>query len=53
MREPDWALVVGIDGFTAQLSGNKVVYSVVLSKAGNPLNREDVKIHFKDELEKK
>jgi len=38
---------------TAQLAGNKVVYSVVLTKAGNPLNHEDVEIHFKDELEKK
>jgi len=38
---------------TAQLAGNKVVYSVVLTKAGNPLNRDDVEIHFKDELAKK
>jgi hypothetical protein len=38
---------------TAQFAGNKVVYSVVLTKAGNPLNREDVEIHFKDELAKK
>ena len=38
---------------TAQLAGNKVVYSVVLTKAGNPLNREDVEFHFKDELAKK
>ena len=38
---------------TAQLAGNKVVYSVVLTKAGNPLNREGVEIHFKDELAKK
>jgi|SRR5579859_130868 len=27
---------------TAQLAGNEVVYSVVLTKARNPLNREDV-----------
>ena len=38
---------------TAQLAGNKVVYSVVLTRAGNPLNREDVETHFKDELAKK
>jgi hypothetical protein len=38
---------------TAQLAGNEVVYSVVLTKAGNPLNREDVESHFKGELSKK
>jgi len=38
---------------TAQLAGNAVVYSVVLTKAGNPLNREDVEGHFKGELSKK
>ena len=38
---------------TAQLEGNEVVYSVVLSKARNPLNREDVESHFKGELSKK
>jgi hypothetical protein len=38
---------------TAQLAGNEVVYSVVLPKAGNPLSREDVESHFKDELSKK
>ena len=27
---------------TAQLEGNEVVYSVVLTKARNPLSREDV-----------
>jgi hypothetical protein len=35
---------------TAQLAGNEVVYSVVLTKAGNPLGREDVESHFKREL---
>jgi len=35
---------------TAQLAGNEVVYSVVLTKARNPLGREDVEIHFKREL---
>jgi len=38
---------------TAQLAGNEVVYSVVLSKARNPLSREDVERHFKGELSKK
>jgi hypothetical protein len=38
---------------TAQLEGNKVVYSVVLTKARNPLSREDVESHFKGELSKK
>jgi hypothetical protein len=38
---------------TAQLEGNEVVYSVVLTKAKNPLSREDVERHFKGELSKK
>jgi hypothetical protein len=38
---------------TAQLAGNEVVYSVLLTKARNPLNREDVESHFKGELSKK
>jgi hypothetical protein len=38
---------------TAQTEGNEVVYSVVLSKARNPLSREDVESHFKGELAKK
>jgi hypothetical protein len=38
---------------TAQLERNEVVYSVLLAKAGNPLSREDVESHFKDELSKK
>jgi hypothetical protein len=38
---------------TAQLAGNEVVYSVVLTKAGNPLSREEVESHFKGELSKK
>jgi hypothetical protein len=38
---------------TAQLAGNEVVYSVVLAKARNPLSREGVESHFKDELSKK
>jgi hypothetical protein len=38
---------------TAQLAGNKVVYSVVLAKAGNPLTHQDVESHFEAELSKK
>lgn len=38
---------------TAQLAGNEVVYSIVLTKARNPLSREDVESRFKDELSKK
>jgi hypothetical protein len=38
---------------TAQLAGSEVVYSVVLTKARNPLSREDVEGHFKGELSKK
>jgi hypothetical protein len=38
---------------TAQLAGNEVVYSVVLTEARNPLSREDVENHFKSELSKK
>jgi hypothetical protein len=38
---------------TAQIAGNEVVYSVILTKARNPLSREDVESHFKGELSKK
>jgi hypothetical protein len=38
---------------TAQLAGNEVVYSVVLTNARNPLSREAVESHFKGELSKK
>jgi hypothetical protein len=38
---------------TAQVAGNEVVYSVVLTKAKNPLSREDVESHFAGELSKK
>jgi hypothetical protein len=43
-----------VDGafITAQLEGSEVVYSVILTKAGNPLSREDVESHFKGELSK-
>ena len=38
---------------TAQLAGNEVVYSVVLTNAENPLSREDVESHFEGELSKR
>jgi hypothetical protein len=38
---------------TAQIAGNQIVYSIVLTKAGNPLSREDVESHFDAELSKK
>jgi hypothetical protein len=38
---------------TAQLAGNEVVYSVVLSAANNPLSHEEVEGHFTGELSKK
>lgn len=38
---------------TAQIEGNEVVYSIVMTKAKNPLSREDVESHFKAELLKK
>jgi hypothetical protein len=44
-----------LDGafITAQLAGNEVVYSVVLTHVRNPLSREEVESHFKGELSKK
>jgi hypothetical protein len=38
---------------TAQIAGNEVVYSIVLTKAGNPLSREAIESRFKGELSKK
>jgi hypothetical protein len=38
---------------SAQIAGNEVVYSIVLTKARSPLSREDVEGHFEDELLKK
>jgi hypothetical protein len=38
---------------TAQIAGNEVVYSVILTKTKNPLSREDVEGHFEGELSKK
>jgi hypothetical protein len=38
---------------TAQVEGNRVVYSVVFTKVKNPLSREEVESHFEGELSKK
>ena len=38
---------------TAQIAGNEVVYSIILIKANNPLNREEVENRFRRELSKK
>jgi hypothetical protein len=38
---------------TAQIAGNEVVYSIILTNAKNPLSCEDVESRFKAELSKK
>ena len=38
---------------SAQIAGQEVVYSVLLTNAGNPLSREEVESHFRGELSKK
>jgi hypothetical protein len=38
---------------TAQIAGNEIVYSVLLTKARNPVSREDVESRFQGELAKK
>lgn len=38
---------------TAQVAGNEVVYSIVLTNAENPLSHEDVEGRFEGELAKK
>ena len=38
---------------SAQIAGNEVVYSIILTKLRNPLSREDVESHFNGELSKK
>jgi hypothetical protein len=38
---------------TAQIGGNEVVYSVVLTKVKKALNHEEVESHFEHELSKK
>jgi hypothetical protein len=43
----DWVFI------TAQIEGNKVVYSVVLTNEKNPVSRKEVESHFEGELTKK
>jgi hypothetical protein len=38
---------------TAQIAGNEVVYSVIMTKVKKPLSREEVESHFEHELSKK
>jgi hypothetical protein len=38
---------------TAQIEGNKVVYSIILTEAKDPLSREEIETHFEGELSKK
>jgi hypothetical protein len=38
---------------TAQIAGNEVVYSVLLTEASDPFSRDGVERHFKGELSKK
>ena len=38
---------------TAQIAGNEVVYSVVLTKQKNRFSREDAESHFEGELSKR
>ena len=38
---------------TAQVEGNKVVYSIVLTHMKNPPSRGEVETHFEGELSKK
>jgi hypothetical protein len=38
---------------TAQVAGNVVVYSIVLSDAKNPMTHDDVEGRFKSELSKR
>jgi hypothetical protein len=38
---------------TAQIERNKVVYSIILDNADNPMSHDEVETHFKVELAKK
>jgi hypothetical protein len=38
---------------TAQVEGNEVVYSIILTNAKNPLTHEEVEAHFEGELSKR
>jgi hypothetical protein len=35
---------------TAKIEGDEVFYSIILTRAGNPLSREDAEHHFVNEL---
>jgi hypothetical protein len=45
--------LMGITFITAQVEGNKVVYSVILAEAKDPLSCEEVEHYFEGELSKK
>jgi len=38
---------------TAQIEGNEVIYSIILTKARNPVSRKDVESRFEGELLRK
>jgi hypothetical protein len=38
---------------SAQIAGNEIVYSIILSHVKGPLSREDVERRFEGELSKK
>jgi hypothetical protein len=38
---------------SAKIEGNEVIYSIILTKANNPLSREDIEVCFDRELSKK
>jgi hypothetical protein len=38
---------------TAQIEGNKVVYSIILTNVKKPFSREEVEAYFEDELSKR
>lgn len=38
---------------TAQVEGNQVVYSILLTNSRNPLRRQEVENHLESELSKK
>ena len=46
-------LLVDSAFITAQIAGNEVVYSVVLTKTKKTLSRDDVESHFAGKLSKK
>jgi hypothetical protein len=68
MRDQDWIKALADDTkvkftyqelpdggafITAQIEGNRVVYSVLLTKIEKPLSRETVESHFDGELSKR